>query len=426
VTREHLTLNLGLRYQNTKGVLPAQSSPTGPFAPARSFSAQDVISWSDIAPRVGLIWDVGGKHRTAVKVGYGRYFHQLSPDPIEAPSPNNLGGTGYAWNDRNGDLQFQQGEQDAVLFTFGGSSITTVDPELRRPRTDEVTAAVEFQLPYNMVLSVDGIRRWGRQLIATTEIGIPLSGGYTTTTAVDPGPDGNAGTGDDQRITVFNLLPQFAGENRRFVTNPAGFETSFKGVEVTLQKRFSNGWQGLLGYSLSKDDLSRAGTSAGLGGGEEEGAGAGAFTDPNQAINNTGGPSFFDRRHSLKMSGSYQVPRLDVNVALVYKLQSGVPVARLITVSEDVDGVPFNQGPITFYAEPRGGRRIETLHYMDFRVSKFFDMRSDRRLEVIFDVFNLFNANTVTGVNANTGSAFLNPLTILGPRVLRLGARFTF
>jgi len=430
VTRRHLTLNLGLRYQNTKGVLPAQSSPAGPFSTARSFPAQDVISWSDLAPRVGLIWDVGGRHRTAVKVGYGRYFHQLSPDPIEAPSPNNLGGTGYAWNDSNRDLQFQQGEQGAVLFTFGGSSNTTVNPDLRRPRTDEVTAGVEFQLPHNMVLSVDAIRRWGRQLIATTEVGIPLSGGYTTTTAIDPGPDGNAGTGDDQRITVFNLLPQFAGQNRRLVTNPAGFETSFKGMEVTLQKRFSNGWQGLLGYSLSEDDLSRAGTAFGVfGGGEEESAGAGnggGFTDPNQAINNTGGPSFFDRRHSLKVSGSYQIPGIDVNVAAVYKMQSGVPVVRLITVSEDVNGVPFNQGPITFYAEPRGGRRIDTLHYMDFRVSKYFDIRRDRRLEVIFDVFNLFNANTITGVNNNTGSAFLSPLTILGPRVLRLGARFTF
>jgi hypothetical protein len=63
---------------------------------------------------------------------------------------------------------------------------------------------------------------------------------------------------------------------------------------------------------------------------------------------------------------------------------------------------------------------------MDFRVSKYFDIRSDQRLELILDVFNLFNQNTVTGVNGNSGSDFLNPLTILGPRVFRLGARFVF
>jgi hypothetical protein len=429
ITHGNLTVNLGLRYENTKGVLPAQSSPAGPFAPARSFPAQDVISWSDLAPRAGVIWDVGGKHRTAVKVGFGRYFHQLSPDPIEAPSPNNLGGTGFTWNDLNGDLQAQPGEQGDFLFSFGGSSITTVDEDLRRPRTDEVTAGMEFQLPHDIVLNVEGILRWGSQLLATTEVGIPANG-YSTTSALDPGPDGSAGTADDQTVTVFNLLPEFVGASRRLVTNPEGFETSFKGLEVTLQKRFSNGWQGLVGYSISEDDLSRAGTSFGVfGGGEEESAGAGnggGFTDPNQAINNNGGPSVFDRRHSLKMSGSYEIRSVGMNVAAVYKVQSGVPAVRLLTASEDVNGVPFNQGPITFYAEERGTRRIDTIHYMDFRVSKYFDIRSDQRLELILDVFNLFNQNTVTGVNGNTGSDFLNPLTILGPRVFRLGARFVF
>jgi hypothetical protein len=429
ITHKNLTINLGLRYQNTQGVLPEQSSPAGPFSPARSFPAEDVISWSDLAPRVGLIWDLGGKHRSALKLGYGRYYHQLSPDPIEAPSPNNLGGTGYGWNDVNRDLQFQPGEEGDLLFTFGGSSITTVDPDLRRPRTDEVTAGAEFQLPHNIVLNVEAIRRWGSQLLATTEVGIPANG-YTNTTALDPGPDGTAGTADDQRVGVFNLQPQFAGASQRLVTNPEGFETSFKGLEITLQKRFSDGWQGLIGYSISEDDLSRAGTAFGVfGGGEEESAGAGnggGFTDPNQAINNNGGPSVFDRRHSLKMSGSYELQKPGMTLAAVYKLQTGVPAVRLLTAAEDVNGVPFNQGPITFYAEERGTRRIDTIHYMDFRVSKYFDIKRDQRLELILDVFNVFNQNTVTGVNGNTGPNFLNPLTILGPRVFRFGARYVF
>ena len=53
------------------------------------------------------------------------------------------------------------------------------------------------------MLNLDGIFRRGTRLIATTEVGIP-SNGYSTTTALDPGPDGTAGTRDDQRITVFN------------------------------------------------------------------------------------------------------------------------------------------------------------------------------------------------------------------------------
>jgi hypothetical protein len=430
VTKGRVVLDLGLRYQYTKGSLPAQSSPAGPFAPARNFAEQDVISWSDLAPRLGLIFDIRGDHKSAFKLGYGRYYHQLNPEPIEAQSQNALGGTGYNWIDRNGDLQFQPGELGDLLFAFGGSSITTVDPDLKRPRTDEVSAGFEFQLPKNITLSIDGLLRWGSQLVATTEAGIPFDTGYTTTTAVEPGADGQPGTGDDQRVAVFNLRPEFAGANRPFVTNPEGFETNYRGVEVTLQKRFSDRWQGLLGYSISKDDLSRAGVGfSQFGGGEEESAGAGTnggFTDPNQAINNTEGASFFDRRHSFKLSGSYQVPRIDVNIAAVVKIQTGVPSPRLATVSEDVNGVAFNQGPITFFAEPRGSSRIETLKYADFRIAKFFNIRQSQRFEVMVDVFNLFNANAVTTVNNNTGSDLGNALTILGPRVVRFGARYTF
>lgn len=430
ITKGRLAVNLALRYQYTNGVLPAQSSPAGPFAAARSFPEQDVISWSDLAPRIGFVWDFRGDHRAALKIGYGRYFHQLSPDPIEAPSQNASGGTGYTWNDRNGDLQYQSGELGEVIFAFGGSSITTVNGDLKRPRTDEFTAGLEFQLPQNVHLSVDGIFRWGSQLVATTEVGIPLDTGYTPATAVDPGPDATAGTSDDRTIGVFNLKPELAGKNSRLVTNPDGFDTSFKGLEVTLQKRFTNRWQGLLGYSLSKDDLSRAGVGfSQFGGGEEESAGAGTgggFTDPNQAINNDEGPSFFDRRHSFKLSGSYQIPRIDVNLAAVVKLQTGVPYARVITVSADVNGVAFNQGPITVFAEPRGERRIETLKYVDFRVSKFFAFRRSQQIEVMLDMFNLFNASAITLVNNNTGSDFGNALTILGPRVFRLGARYVF
>ena len=46
-------------------------------------------------------------------------------------------------------------------------------------------------------------------------------------------------------------------------------------------------------------------------------------------------------------------------------------------------------------------------------------------MEFIFDVFNLFNANVVTNFNVNT-AAFQDPLNVYGPRVMRLGARWTF
>ena len=62
---------------------------------------------------------------------------------------------------------------------------------------------------------------------------------------------------------------------------------------------------------------------------------------------------------------------------------------------------------------------------MDFRVSKFFHV-GQNRLEVLGDLFNLFNVSTVTNQNPNTGPQFGNPTGILGPRAFRIGGRWTF
>jgi hypothetical protein len=423
ISKDRLVVNLGLRFEHTLGYLPAQSKPAGPFSAAQSFPEQDVIKWTDLAPRVGLVYDITGDHKAAFKLGYGRYFHQISTGMIDVPNQNGLGGKGYSWIDRNGDGQFQPGEEGNLLFAFGGS-ITSVDPNLKRPRTDEVTAGFEFELPQSIKLSIDGVFRWGRNLIAITETGIPFDTGYTTTTARDPVTN--------QVLTVFNLRPEFAGKNKRLETNPPDFKSSYKGVEVTLQKRFSSRWQGLLAYALSYDDLSRTGITLSQYGGEEEGAGGigfgvgSAFVDPNQKINNTGGPSFYNRRHSLKVSGSYEIPKIDVNVAGVFKVQSGVPYGRILSLSNDINGVAFNQGAISFFADPRDAHHLPTLSYVDFRIGKFFTINKQHRIEINADFFNLFNQNAITNVNPNTGTAFAQATDILGPRVFRIGARWTF
>src|SRR5262249_32965458 len=270
MTRNRLVLNVGLRFEHTNGFLPAQSKPAGPFSAAASFPKQDVINWNDLAPRVGLVYDMFGNHKAALKAGYGRYHHQISTGMIDQPNQNGLGGKGYNWIDRNHDGKFQVGEEGDLLFAFGGS-ITSVDPDLKRPHTDEVTTGFDFELPHSIKLSIDGVFRWGTNFIAVTEVGIPQdSTGYLTTTGLDPGVDGVTGTSDDQRVTVFNLRPELQGKNKHVETNPDGFDSNYKGVEVTLQKRFTDRWQGLLAYALSTDNLSSTSVAIAQYGGEEE------------------------------------------------------------------------------------------------------------------------------------------------------------
>jgi len=425
---DRLTLNLGVRYENNHGFLPAQSSPAGRFTGPRNFPEQDLIHWNTVAARTGAVYDVLGTHKLAVKGGYARYYHAIGTGFVDVSNQNGFGGTGFAWNDANRNLHYEPGEEGQVLFTFGGS-ITSVDPNLKQPHTDEGSFGVEFEAPKQIRVSAMFVGRRGRDLIAVIETGVPQdSAGYTPVTALDPGPDGTAGTSDDQRITVYNQVASTLGQNKQLETNPSDFTTGFKGFEVTAQRRFANRWQFLTSYSVSKDNLSTAGVGVGgaFGGGEEEGAGtSSAFTSPNGKINNTHGPSFFDRTHILKMDGSYEVPRWDMNFAAVLKVQTGTPYGRTLTVDSDVNGTPLNQGAITVFAEERGTRRFPTLTTMDFRVSKFVRVQQ-HRLEVLGDFFNLFNVSTVTNQNPNTGSDFGKPTGIIGPRAFRIGGRWSF
>jgi hypothetical protein len=115
-----------------------------------------------------------------------------------------------------------------------------------------------------------------------------------------------------------------------------------------------------------------------------------------------------------------------VNVAGVFKSQTGTPYGRILALSNDANGVPFNQGTISIFAEPRGTFRFPTINAFDLRVSKFFNFGDRNRVEFILDIFNLTNNNVVTDFNVNSGGVFQDPTNVYGPRVVRVGARWLF
>jgi hypothetical protein len=72
-------------------------------------------------------------------------------------------------------------------------------------------------------------------------------------------------------------------------------------------------------------------------------------------------------------------------------------------------------------------------------VSKTFAIRELLKVAGIFDAFNIFNTNADNTQDANTGrrsvtlagvstpyQRFLSPITVLPPRIIRIGVRVTF
>jgi len=49
-----------------------------------------------------------------------------------------------------------------------------------------------------------------------------------------------------------------------------------------------------------------------------------------------------------------------------------------------------------------------------------------RRIEAIFDVYNIFNERTITASNGTYGAAWLTPTSILGSRLFKFGVQVNY
>jgi hypothetical protein len=83
----------------------------------------------------------------------------------------------------------------------------------------------------------------------------------------------------------------------------------------------------------------------------------------------------------------------------------------------------------TIFLEPRGSERTPFIHQVDLRVEKVVPVQGNR-FGVYADMINLFNANTVTSVQArypsSGGIAYKAPTAVQGARQVTFGVRWSF
>ena len=196
------------------------SSATRAFFRGGSFQEQDpAFYWNNLTPRVGVVYDVLGDGRWALKFNFSRYGEQLGISYGGATNVNDVAFEDWNWFDPNGDGIFQFGEQT----TFRSQNLpgvgNTIDSELRAPMTNEITFGVEHEIFDNVLFSANGIIRGRTNDVATVNIGRPFGAMLTNarciaectptdtngnprpfedpwfpTQQVDPGVDGIIGT----------------------------------------------------------------------------------------------------------------------------------------------------------------------------------------------------------------------------------------
>jgi hypothetical protein len=104
-----------------------------------------------------------------------------------------------------------------------------------------------------------------------------------------------------------------------------------------------------------------------------------------------------------------------VRITPLLRHQSGQPFGRTFVAR-------LNYGNVRMLAEPIGTRRMDDITLLDARVEKGFRLANNRRVAGFVDVFNVLNANPEESTSWSSGS-FLRPLSIVPPRIVRLGVK---
>jgi hypothetical protein len=152
-------------------------------------------------------------------------------------------------------------------------------------------------------------------------------------------------------------------------------------------------------------------------------------TDPNTWIFAQGHLTN-DPTNMIKLQGSYLIPWVDVSFNAYFRAITGDAwTTQFLT---DL----LNQGRVTFFTEPRGTNHYAMQTTLDIRLEKIFTLAKKYRLGLILDVFNVFNANTITSWGTRIGYDWTPgdfPSTsghdlygILNPRQARVGIRMIF
>ena len=100
-TVDRLTLNLGLRWETVNGTVDPTNrlSPTRFTMPATLPGKEGIPDWTNIAPRLGLAYDLFGDASTALKFSWGRYNASVTHSLADALHTGKILNQGLAWFD---------------------------------------------------------------------------------------------------------------------------------------------------------------------------------------------------------------------------------------------------------------------------------------------------------------------------------------
>jgi outer membrane receptor protein involved in Fe transport len=459
-----LTANLGLRYDFATWPYEAADRMTNldpvtgqRFTPANSGVGRSLVKSdkNDFAPRIGLAYQATSN--TVVRAGYGRFYMLLeragSEDQLALNLPWLVNNVVTAANNNStaNDMRVRTGfnlSLDPSAVNPILVRLRAVNPNASHPMVDQWNLGIQRLLPGAYVFTVDYVGTKGTYLSTLRNLNQQFFNPDGTGSGVIPYP---------------NLGAIEYRDN--------GGNSSYHGLELTLEKRFSRGFSLHSAYTLSKS----------IDDGQEHlfSGGTGSFTQNAYNLRERHGPSDSDYRHRFVASYIYELPLGrgrrylsegpaayilgDWRVSGLTNIRTGRPFTIRAGGNDTAIGGPRGGGLISAFADclrdgelPSGQRNVDgwfdkdayavptpvrlgncgrnTLYgphlvNFDFALARSFPYFGEgRNLEFRWEMFNMFNHPQFGLPERNKSSgAFATITTLAGdPRVMQFALKLYF
>ncbi len=474
ITFGDLTVNAGIRYDVQTGYNQGGSSAANPVIPEvlpeiAAADQEQPFKWKNWSPRVGATYALGPARKIILKASYARFADQLGIGTLFNVNATQIAGARYYWTDANGDKVIQRSELDftkaagcpgcppGVQSTYGfdpahpasPTSANIIDPNLKAGKTDEVVAGVDYEVLPEVVVGASYTYRKYTDPIFSPQSQAPRLGRSSSdfvlcTTAlrarcpVNGMINGTTASGKSFSVPVYALAPGTSLPASVLTTNRSDYNTTYNGVELTMQKRLSNKWmvRGNFGFQNWKQHNGSGGCfdptdllSGSFGG---ECTGSDIMVGPSGTGSGATGNIFVNSKWNFNIAGLYQLP-LGFNVGANFFGRQGYPFVQWVRINTG-DGF----GTKSIIVPPLDQERNPNIYDLDVRLEKVIELRP-LSVALSIDVFNVTNSATVlqrqgriadcsaAGCTSLTPNSSYNLITdFQSPRVVRAGARVSF
>jgi outer membrane receptor protein involved in Fe transport len=439
-----LTLNLGLRYDYQRMPDPQIANP---LLPATGNFPKDKNNWG---PRLGIAWNRRGEGTTVLRGGYGMFYGRI----INSTISNAITTVGSTSGQLALQLTASQAGAPAYPAILSSASATPVRPDVvvfapdtQNPLIYQYDAIFEHRIARNTMVSASYVGSRGKYLPLFIDTNLPAPSG-TMTYQVIGGPL----DGQPQTVPVFTGNrpdPNFS----RITTISGVVESTYNGLVLQFNRRLTDGLQFQASYTEARAT--------------DNGQSSQTFTNANNVLNPYDleleeGTSNFEIKHRF-VANAIWMPTVGAPGTLTNKLlsgftfsptvmiTSGVPYTATLTGNSPVagrisTGVLGAGGTNRLPSIERNAYRLPETANVDLRIGRSFGLPSEHRIEVLADIFNVFNRlnytsaqNQMYTVGGTAAAPTLTSIATFGsfnnansnyfvftPRQIQLAVRYTF